>query len=158
MMERIAEIWTISERTVKELGLELFDIELPRGPGSALRIFISQPGSDKNSGVRVEDCAKVSKKLTGLENFEELLPDGCLIEVSSPGINRVLRLPRHFEGALGERVKLTLASRNYYKDSVLLGNLRSFDGMQLEVEDDLTKQNVVIPLKEVTKARVDFKF
>jgi ribosome maturation factor RimP len=81
------------------------------------------------------------------------------LEVSSPGVNRTLRLPVHFSGAVGERVRLKFrnAQSSY---QVVTGQLRAVtDGiLEVEVEEKKLKETLSIPLAEVKEARVDFKF
>lgn len=132
-----------------------------------MRIFISRPPGDK-SGINVDDCASVSKKLTLDESFAGELPEEWVIEVSSPGINRKLSRPEHFVGAVGERVKLTVSSFDRQSGpgeikgakgrNTLRGLLVSFDGSRLELEDESLKEKVSVLLPNVHEARVDFQF
>ena len=76
---------TLLETTVVGLGYELVDIEMsPRG--RTIRVFID---AEKESGVDVEDCAKVSNQLTRLFEVENI--DFDRLEISSPGLDRVVK-------------------------------------------------------------------
>jgi len=84
------------------------------------------------------------------------------LEVSSPGINRALRLSGHFETAIGERVKV-IRMQSSSADvaagkSPVIGCLDAFENDMLTVVDEQTQQPVVMPLSEVKKAQVEFKF
>lgn len=150
-------IWRCVETVVRQEGFELFDLELPGGHSRALKIFVASANKDINS-VNLDQCARISRKLDEVKELEAALPDSCVLEVSSPGINRKLRLPQHFEQALGERVKLTLLSRRIFRDTALVGKLEGFKNEQLSVREEQSGEIIDVPLSEVKKARVDFKF
>lgn len=160
-------IWNRISELVLEQGLELFDLELPSSARGVLRVYISRRAGEQ-SGVNIDDCAAVSKRITNLEDVDSLIPDGWVIEVSSPGINRRLSRPEHFAGAVGERVKLTVSSYEREsgtesgarpaKKSTLRGKLVSFDGDRLELQEESLKENVTVLLPNVQDARVDFQF
>jgi ribosome maturation factor RimP len=117
----------------------------------------SEEGVNRN-GVMFEDCVRVCKKLLDIDEKDPFIPDTCTLEVSSPGINRRLRLPEHFEGAVGERVRIKYRNPETSTYQVILGTLRSKSGDVVEVESESKKEMVSIPLNEVKEARVDFKF
>jgi ribosome maturation factor RimP len=168
MVLRSKELWDIVEKTVLDHGLELFDIEIPSAEAGVVRVYICRPAGDK-TGVKVEDCARISRTLLDDERFDEVFPAACILEVSSPGINRKLTKPQHFHGAIGERVKLTVtmpvrdaqtregAVKKPGKATVR-GVLQAFDGNELKVEDESLKETVSIPWPNVHEARVDFLF
>ncbi|MDH4394828.1 MAG: ribosome maturation factor RimP [Limnobacter sp.] len=81
------------------LGLELADLE--REAQGLLRVSIDSP-----NGISVEDCEKVSHHLTHLFTVENVTYDR--LEVSSPGVDRVLRRKKDFERFMGEEVSLKL--------------------------------------------------
>ena len=91
------------ETTVAGLGYELVDIEQsPRG--RVLRLFIDKP--EKDGGIDVEDCALVSNQLTRVLAVENV--DYDRLEVSSPGLDRVLKKPADFARFVGSEINLRL--------------------------------------------------
>lgn len=157
-------LWGVIELLVREAGLELFDLEAPPSGRGTLRVFIWRPQGDKThlKGVGIEDCVRISKRITNLENVDDVLPGDWLIEVSSPGVNRKLSRPEHFAGAVGERVKLTVAGDGG-RNEVVKGAIVGFDGtaVELDVEPESPKAPTArrtIPLAQVQQARVDFLF
>jgi ribosome maturation factor RimP len=194
------ELWQMIEPLVIEEGLTLYDIERGSGGGgkgrSIIRIFLSndkdvskstdvsnngelqvgeeQGSEDRDNGVSLEHCAKISRKISALDRFEEIIPEYTTLEVSSPGINRSLRLPWHFAAAVGEHIFLKgiLHSTNLNienklddkqqeegsKERVVRGILKSFDGQCGIVEEDKTGQNLQFDCNEIASARVDFLF
>lgn len=175
-------LWSTIEAVVSDEGLQLFDLELPSDirRGGSLRVFITKPkvlveAGDSESvqmaadsptegvgvhrgGVSFEDCVRVSKRLLDLDEQQEVIPGNCTLEVSSPGINRKLRLPEHFKGALGERVKVKYRSTKSGTTVVLYGTVREASSQVMLVEGEGKDEFVSIPLAEIKEARVDFKF
>lgn len=162
-----SRLWETVAEIVKAEGLELFDMEVPLGIAGTLKVFISRPkgsraekdnGSEaKSSGVQLQHCTAVAKKILDLPNIEELLPGEHLIEVSSPGINRKLSRPEHFQGALGERVRLKLRDDDG-KNKVVFGKLLACNAETLSFEEEETHDRHEVALSEVQQARVDFAF
>ena len=97
------DLHALIETTVTGLGYEVVDLEVsPRA--RLLRVFIDQP--EKARGVDVEDCATVSNQLTRVLMVENV--DYDRLEVSSPGLDRPLTKPAHFERFAGSDVQLKL--------------------------------------------------
>jgi len=131
------------ETTVGGLGYELVAWERS-GKASMLRVFV-----DKPSGIDVDDCAKVSQQLSRVLEVEGI--DYGRLEVSSPGLDRVLRKDRDFVRFAGEkaRLKLRLAldgQRNF------VGTLRAVNDGKLELEVD--GKLLALDLSNIEKARL----
>ena len=87
---------------VESSGLELWDVSF-RGEGgrSILRVSV-----DRDPGVDLDTIAEVSERLSRRLDLEDFGPRGYTLEVSSPGLERPLLTPRHFERSVGRRVKV----------------------------------------------------
>ena len=108
-----------------------------------------------------EECVRVSKRLLDIDESDGLIPDNCLLEVSSPGVNRRLRRVEHFEGAIGERVRVKFRGENNSGDKTsqtVTGLLRSVIGETLEIDGEEKSGAVSVSLCDVKEARIDFKF
>lgn len=145
------DLHALIETTVTGLGYEVVDLEVsPRA--RLLRIFIDQP--EKAGGVDVEDCATVSNQLTRVLMVENV--DYDRLEVSSPGLDRPLTKPAHFERFAGSDVQLKLR--------VPLNGRRNFSGVLLGLADDgkirlqVEGQEVTIDVAQVDKARLVPRF
>ncbi len=159
------KLWTRIEPLAEEAGLEIFDIEATH---AFLRIFITRKEMKNNTlTVDVADCSRLSRVILDLPDVEELLPGECQLEVSSPGVNRKLSKSKHFKDAIGERLRLVVKSepdmnssegKKHIRREVLTGKLLSFDGTQLELEEELKKTRQFIDFNNVAEARVDFNF
>src|SRR5206468_11277039 len=90
---------------LRDHGLELVDIEWrPLRPRGILRLFV-----DKTGGVGIGDCERLSREIGDLLDAEGVMDQAYDLEVSSPGLDRVLRKDREFEWALGKPVRCWLA-------------------------------------------------
>ncbi len=139
------------EPTVAALHFELVDVEFARaGRGGVLRVFIDRAAGEGGS-VTVDDCARVSDAVSAVLDRTDPIPGQYTLEVSSPGLDRVLRTPAHFERFVGERVfvelKLPLDGRRRF-----VGVLRAVGGEAIEV--DVDGRGFVLPFDRIQKARL----
>lgn len=133
-------------------GLELVDLEYRReGRGRVLRIYI-----DKEGGVTVDDCAKVSRELGTLLDVHDVIPDSYNLEVSSPGLTRALRKPRDFERFKGKKVKIKTKTDIIEDRRVLVGRLLDFaDDVATVLVDGRT---YFIEYDKIEKANLELDF
>jgi len=95
------------EPLVEELGCELWGIEkLQQGRQVVLKIYI-----ESADGINVDDCARVSRQVSAILDVEDPIPGEYMLEVSSPGVERRLFKPEHFNVCKGEKVQITCARR-----------------------------------------------
>ena len=141
---------TLLETTVVGLGYELVDVEMsPRG--RTIRLFIDAPG--KESGIDVEDCAKVSNQLTRVFEVENI--DYDRLEVSSPGLDRVVKKAEDFARFAGQDIQV--------KIRIPVGGRRNFQGELLGIADGkvslrLEKDEVELEFNNIEKARLVPRF
>ncbi|OQX13304.1 MAG: ribosome maturation factor RimP [Thiothrix lacustris] len=99
MQERLD---TLIHTTVTGLGYDLWGYEYrPQTESALLRIFI-----DAEQGITVEDCGRVSNQLSASLDVEDLIPVAYILEVSSPGIDRVLFTPAQYALHVGQQIKV----------------------------------------------------
>ena len=116
------DLAALIEETLTGLGFELVDVEQsPRG--RLLRVFIDKP--DKTGGVDVEDCAFVSNHLARVLAVENV--DYDRLEISSPGLDRVLKKPEDFTRFAGSEINLRLR--------LPVGGRRNFNGLLHGLQD-----------------------
>lgn len=137
------DLHDLLETTLAGLGYELVDLERS-GKGRMLRVFI-----DKPEGINVEDCATVSQHLSRVLTVENV--DYDRLEVSSPGLDRLLKRERDFVRFAGQRARIKLR--------VPMNGQRNFEGVlretkagtvQLEIEGRI----VSLELGNLEKARL----
>jgi len=144
----------ILEPTIEGLGYELADLELQVGTGGLLRLYIDTP-ADNKVGITLEDCEAVSRQVSALLDVEDPLPGEYNLEVSSPGLNRRLVKPEHFERFAGENVKVKLKK--------LFEGRRNFKARLIGYEEPNVvlregKSKFLVPLQEIDTARVVPKY
>ena len=141
------ELTILLEPAIERLGFELSDLEVKLGGrDGVIRLFI-----DKVDGVGLEDCEIVSRQISALLDVENPVPGHYVLEVSSPGLDRKLTKPAHFQRFMGEdiRVKLRFAiegRRNF------CGALRAADEENIEVE--VTGESHRLPMATIQSARL----
>ncbi|MDE2305960.1 MAG: ribosome maturation factor RimP [Gammaproteobacteria bacterium] len=139
------------EPTIEALHFELVDLEFAKsGRGGLLRLFIDR--ADRASGpVTVDDCAVVSHAVSEVLDAADPIGGHYTLEVSSPGLDRVLRKPAHFAQVVGERVfvelKLPIDGRRRY-----LGRLSEVGADAIVVEVD--GRECRLPFERIHKARL----
>jgi ribosome maturation factor RimP len=104
MLPRDESLTQLLEEPVAALGYELLGLEfVSAGKHSTLRLYI-----DSDAGIDVDDCAKVSRQGRAILAVEDPVPGQYSLEVSSPGLDRPLFTPAHFEQFVGEAAELKL--------------------------------------------------
>ncbi len=127
------ELARLLEPAVERMGYELSDLELKiGGKDGVIRVFI-----DKPEGVGLSDCEAVSKQISALLDVEDPVPGHYVLEVSSPGLDRRLSKPAHFQRYVGHDVRIKLRTpqdgrRNFR------GKLMAAGEERIEVEVDGT--------------------
>jgi ribosome maturation factor RimP len=132
-------------------GLELVDVELAGAGGrTTLRLYI-----DRNGGVSLDDCTSVSRAVSAALDVEDPLQGAYDLEVSSPGLDRPLRTPDHFQKYAGEKVRVKAFGPipELENRKTFVGILGGFeDGRALvEVDGKLFR----IPLEQIAKAHIE---
>lgn len=142
------DLHSLLERTVTQLGYELVDLEISNR-GKLLRLFI-----DKPEGINIDDCVLVSNQLSNLLAVEHDI-DYDRLEVSSPGLDRVLKREKDFVRFAGERAQIKLrvpvdTRKNF------IGILRGVEqeSVLLECEGAIQK----IAMSNIDKARLAPEF
>ena len=123
MLGDAIEMRSLLEPVVERLGYELVYVTLTGSKTRTLRMFIDAPG-----GITVDDCERVSRRVSDVLDVEGMIQGEYLLEISSPGLNRPLVKQEHFESVQGKNVSIRMRSLH-------LGR-RKFHGLLLEVHSD----------------------
>ncbi|MBE5805940.1 MAG: ribosome maturation factor RimP [Clostridiales bacterium] len=136
-------IENLIESTINVLGYELYDVEYSKeGKDYFLRIFI-----DKPEGIDLNDCEKVNDSINDLLDRADYIKEQYFLEVSSPGIERILRKDKHLEKNIGGLVEIKLFKAIDNK-KVIQGVLKEFskESIVIETED----RNLEIDRKDIS--------
>ena len=120
------------------------------GQDKYLRIYIDKPG-----GVGINECEEFSRAFD--ERFDKLnlIDEAYILEVSSPGVDRILKTQREFDYYTGREVDVKLYKAIDGKKE-FTGILKSFDGEKAEIQ--LSDKACEVPVKEAAYIRLHFSF
>jgi ribosome maturation factor RimP len=148
---QLEAVRTAVEPAVAALGLDVYDVEILGGAGArTLRVTVTRAG-----GVDLEAITAATHAVSPIVDGAAPIGGTYLLEVSSPGVERALRLPAHYRAAIGEEVSVkfhTAAGPRRVR-----GVLRDFDGVSCVVatDDGVDEQ---IAIADVTQARTIFEW
>ncbi len=133
--------------TVEGLGFILWGYEYrPHSESALLRIFI-----ESEKGISIEDCAAVSRQIGAVLDVENIIPVAYILEVSSPGMDRVLFTPQQYMDYIGDTLKIRtrtpIEERRNFK-----GSLISISETVVTIKVD--NQEYDIPFDSIDRARL----
>jgi ribosome maturation factor RimP len=145
------QVSDLVEPILGELGFELIDVEYMSDRGRwVLRLYI-----DREGGVTIDDCAKVSNELGDLIDIKNIIEHVYVLEVSSPGLNRPLKKEADFLRVIGKKVKVRTKTplkgqRNY------MGVLKDFKEHELYIQSE--GQLITVAWADIEKANLVYEF
>ena len=148
---RVARVEALIRPLVVAEGCELWGVDLSAsGRHSTLRIYI-----DREEGVSVDECEAVSRRVSALFDVEEPISGQYTLEVSSPGMDRLLFCLEHYAESVGETVDVRL--------SQAFEGRRKLTGTLVGVEDDeivvqVGDDEYLLPLEWIQRARIVPRF
>ena len=134
-----------------ENGCGIWDVEYVKEAGTwFLRVYLDHP-----EAVTIDHCEAVSRVLSDKLDEVDPIEGSYVLEVSSPGADRVLRKPEHFERFLGEKIEVRLYRPRDGAKS-LVGELKGYaDG---DVTVQTPKEEVVVPKQDIAQVRLYITF
>ena len=145
--ERVEEL--IKDK-IENIGYNLYDVEYAKeGPNYYLRIFI-----DSEKGIDLNDCEKVSNAIAEILDKEDYIKEQYFLEVSSPGVERVLRKEKHLKDNLETEVQIKLfkpfEGQKQYK-----GILKDFNNEYITI---FTTEEIKIDRKNISQIKTVFNW
>lgn len=134
------------EPAIEGLGYELVELEHRAGNRGLVRLYIDHP-----DGIGLDDCEQVSHEVSALLDVSDPLPGKYVLEVSSPGEDRVLRKPQHFAAFTGERIRVELTTEHEGRRRYT-GSLVGIEDEEVLVESD--GELVRLQLGAIARARL----
>ena len=136
------KIEDLVKEKIENIGYELYDVEFAKeGKNYFLRIFI-----DKENGIDLNDCEKVNNEITDILDEANYIKEQYFLEVSSPGVERVLRKDKHLEKNIGQNVEVKLFQKNEDGKKEIQGSLEKFDKDTITImadkEINLERKNI----------------
>jgi ribosome maturation factor RimP len=151
-MTKAKEIESLLEPVAIKESYELVDVQYAKeNSGWVVRIFI-----DKDGGVAMSDCEKISMLFGTILDESCILKDSYVLEISSPGLNRVLKKEESFKCFIGSKIRLqTVEPINNQKN--FLGNLLDCKDGKIKI-DDVSNGIFEINFLDIKKANVETEF
>lgn len=141
-VESTKNLFTLIEPIAKEKNCELYHLEYVKESNeNYLRVYIDSP-----KGITLEDCEKVSRAISDMLDIEDPITDPYYLEVSSPGIDRILYNDDHLSRYIGNEVivklnKLLNGKKQY------AGNLIEFNSSEITINSE--DENIIIPKEKI---------
>lgn len=146
-----SELTELVAPVIEGMGFELWGCEyVPRRNQSLLRVYI-----DRSEGVTLDDCGRVSHQLSGVLDVEDWLHAPYILEISSPGLDRLLLKADHFRRFAGEKIKLKLRWLIEGRRNIVARIVSVRDDQLIVDEQQTNRENsIVIPLAAIERARL----
>ena len=151
-MSKITDVvYQLAKGPVEAEGCSLWDVEYVKEAGSwYLRIYI-----DKENGVSIEDCEKISRHLDKVLDEADPIPDSYIFEVASAGADRELKRPSDFEKFIDHEV-VVKTYRQIKGQKLFVGVLKEYSDGNITVVAD--KQSLVFSKQDVAQVRLHVTF
>ncbi|MEO0347408.1 MAG: ribosome maturation factor RimP [Pseudomonadota bacterium] len=141
------EIEALLAPVLEREGYELIDVEFEsKGGRSTLRLFI-----DGENGITLDDCARASNAVSGVLDVEDPVPGEYYLEMSSPGLDRPLRRPSHYERYVGALARVVM-QKGFQGRRRIKGRLSGLEDeiVLLDVDGDIHR----LPLEKIESAQL----
>ncbi len=140
-------------KKVEELGYELYDVQyVKEGKDYFLRIFI-----DKEEGIDLNDCEKVNDEINDLLDEADYIKEQYFLEVSSPGIERILRKDKHLEASIGKEIEIKLF-KPFNESKEWVGVLEKFNDESIIIENTETEEQIEIDRKNISLIKLKYNW
>ena len=144
------KIENLTSEPINDLGYELYDVEyVKEGKDYFLRIYI-----DSEKGIDLDDCEKVSNAITEILDKEDYIKEQYFLEVSSPGVERILRKEKHLKDNLETEIQIKLFKpldgQKQYK-----GILKDFNNEYITI---FTTEEIKIDRKNISQIKTVFNW
>ena len=143
--ERVEEL--IKDK-IENIGYSLYDVEYAKeGSNYYLRIFI-----DSERGIDLNDCEKVSNEINEKLDEADYIKEQYFLEVSSPGVERILRKDKHLEQNIGKQVEAKLFKKDENGSKNYIGELKEFN------EETITIDEIKIARKNISQIKTIYEW
>ena len=143
------KVENLIKEKIENIGYDLYDVEYAKeGKNYFLRIYI-----DKPEGIDLKDCEKVNSEITDILDKADYIKEQYFLEVSSPGIERVLRKDKHLEQNRNQEIHVKLFKKDKSGNKEYQGILTDFDEEKIVLDKDIE-----IPRKDITQIKTVYNW
>jgi ribosome maturation factor RimP len=147
------QIRRLLEPILTSRGLSLWDLEFQKhGPKWLLRVYIDRD----DPGVMLNDCEGVSRDLSAILDVEDVIPHAYTLEVSSPGLDRTLTRPEHYQRFAGRRIRIK-TYQLVKGQKVFMGKLLGLSGEVVRIELE-NGEVVELSSGDIAKSALEVEF
>lgn len=148
------KIYELASDIAAHEGFELYDVQIHSGRRSLVRVII-----DKDGGISIDDCERMSKSLGALLDVEDLIKIPYTLEVSSPGLDRPLVFQRDFEKNIGRLVRI-VTKEKINNQTFFIGRISDVgeNWIRLSFDKKGKEDDLFIPLDKISKANLEIEF
>ena len=148
-MAKIEEkVQNLVEDSIKEKGYNIYDIEYSKeGSEYYLRIFIEK----ENGDITIEDCEKVNDIVNPLLDEADIIKEQYYLEVSSTGIEKDLKKQKHYERAIGEKIRVKLFKKDEDGNKEIEGILQKIENKEITIEKN--GKTVKVDMNDIAQAK-----
>jgi len=140
----------LTSKIISNLGYELYDVEyVKEGKDYFLRIYI-----DSKKGIDLNDCEKVSNAITEILDKEDYIKEQYFLEVSSPGVERILRKEKHLKDNLENEVQIKLF-KPFEGQKMYKGILKDFNNDYITILND---KEIKIDRKNISQIKTVYNW
>lgn len=145
------KVESLLKEKIENIGYELYDVEYAKeGPNYFLRIYI-----DKPNGIDLEDCEKVNNEIMDELDNADYIKEQYFLEVSSPGVERILRKDKHLEKNLENEIHVKLFKKDENNKKEYQGILKAFDEQTITVESE---NIIIIQRKNISQIKTVYNW
>ncbi len=150
-MKWIEKFEEIAKDACRKFGVALYDLETKdAAKGLVIIVYITKMG-----GVSVGDCRSVSRTISIVLEEDDFIDARYFLEVSSPGLERQLKLKKHYVSAIGEKINITFIDENE-KLASKIGTLSEV--LQEHISVEFLEEEIPILFKNIKKAKTYFDY
>lgn len=147
------KVESLIKEKIQGLGYELYDVQYAKeGKDYFLRVFI-----DKEDGIDLNDCEKVSNEINPLLDEKDFMKEMYFLEVSSPGIERVLRKDEHLKDSIGKEIEVKLF-KPIEKQKEFVGTLEDYNEEKIILGLEENEEKIEIERKNISLMKLKFNW
>ena len=145
------KIENLVKEKINSIGYELYDVlYVKEGPDKYLRIVI-----DKDSGIDLNDCEKVNNEIKDMIDEADYIQEQYYLEISSPGIERLLRKDWQLKKYIGEEIEVKQFKKDEQGNKDYIGILKEVDDNNLKIE--VNQKDFILNRKNIAQVRTTYK-
>ena len=139
------KVETLIKDKIEKLGYQLYDVEYAKeAKNFFLRIYI-----ENEKGISLDDCEKVSNEINELLDKSNIITEQYFLEVSSTGVEKVLRKDEHLQKNIGNEVEVKLFKKDENGNKTYTGELKSFTEEEIQIDETKIERKSIAQIKTI---------